>query len=148
MDAEIVETGVSEIAEHGRRRSVLHGVLVLGLPPQCRFGLMAASAGFAADKGGSRGRLARPNDCRQHDAAIDHKRQCGATQCEGCHQHPRSGAGQSPRALVRTVIAARHESPSAAGHGRIPANPQVAPDAMQIRQDGRGVAGLKVPQLT
>ena len=54
MDAEIVETGIIEISEHGSDRSVLHGVLVLGLLPQRGFGLVAPCAGLATDKGKER----------------------------------------------------------------------------------------------
>lgn len=51
---------------------MLHGMPMLGLFPQCRFDLVTAGAGFAADEGG-KGRAARARLLRQKQSVLDEK---------------------------------------------------------------------------
>ena len=51
MHAEIIETRIIEITKNGFIRGMVHGLLMLGVPPHIRFGPMTAGASFAADKG-------------------------------------------------------------------------------------------------
>ena len=83
LDAEIVETGIIEIAEHGSGRSVLHGVLMLGLLPQRGFSLVAPCAGLATDKGRGRRRAAATQGLRQGEPALVDKHKRQSTDREG-----------------------------------------------------------------